>query len=445
MKSVQLEAIENEIRAGHLESAKTKLIELSKHARIKDSVRLHFCNLARRLNLPFLALKILHPIVRPTGRIKKIPTSKETLEYAASLTKAGACKEALDLLNTLDPRQDPEIYLYRAFAVISWWDYSQAISHLEQYLKTPALSDYTRLIGLVNLAASLVHEEKEEAESTLLNTLDLSQGKYEFIYAHTLKLMAEHMVNRKNWKSAKHYLALAENTLQHASPLEKLLVKKWNGIIRLYEYKNRKQVTSLLNPIRKKALQLKHWETLRDCDFHEMVVTQSRPLFDRLHFGTPYESYRKRLRQINHSFDIPPYYDWVLNHKKGKPKRLDLFSSGAQKRFGLKAGQQHFRLLSVLVSDFYRPFRVLQIYGQLFPDEYFNISSTNRIHQTIKRLREHLSQKQIPLSIEEIQGFYKLIPTRNCVVRIPSQNTTAPTHDVFLKEFAERHHPQTSR
>jgi hypothetical protein len=88
--------------------------------------------------------------------------------------------------------------------------------------------------------------------------------------------------------------------------------------------------------------------------------------------------------------------------------------SGSQ----LSPGQLVHRLLRILATDFYRPFRPAYLSSQLFPGEYFNPrTSIDRVHKALRRLRQWLKAHRVPLEVSEEEGCYRLRSSKPLVLR----------------------------
>src|SRR4051812_68779 len=92
--------------------------------RIARTARLPLANLARRVNLPTLGLKILSPVIvsKDKGFIATAG-QQELAEYAALLHKIGSSREGLRVLNRLSAQDSNEALLYKAFSYIGLWEY----------------------------------------------------------------------------------------------------------------------------------------------------------------------------------------------------------------------------------------------------------------------------------------------------------------------------------
>jgi hypothetical protein len=105
----------------------------------------------------------------------------------------------------------------------------------------------------------------------------------------------------------------------------------------------------------------------------------------------------------------------------------------------LKVGQVLHRLLVALGSDFYRPWRIAPLHFRVFPNEFFNpTSSPHRVHEAIRRLREWFVEFGLPLVIEEEGGAYRLGGTRPCRLIIPKRDLVQRKISVTLHRLKEQ-------
>lgn len=409
-----------------------------KPSKIPRELKARFANLARRTRLGQLALRVLNPIVRPTGRRVESATEEEKAEYAASLAVVGAAEEAIGLFHTLDPKRNPEVLLHQAYAHFAQWDYAKAIPLLERYTTSPSLSEYWYLVGLGNLAAALVYERKAEAKDVLEKLLKLSDpAQHRIVHGYALNLTAENAIWERCWKDAKERLGVAEEYFKHADSLESLFIRKWQAVVHLYEDPSKKTAKQL-SPILEEARKREHWETLRSVDYHCAVALKDRDLFLKLYFGTPYDSFLEKLAgDFGQTVEIPESYAWNLVPGDQKVFWFS-FDSTTKRKNAIKEGSVLDRLMRALACDFYRPLRMAEIHTKLYPGEYFNpVSSPTRVAQLMNRIRRHWESTRVPMKILEAKGSYSLSCSRPC--RVNLRSSRSGSEDWFaLKQQALR-------
>jgi hypothetical protein len=100
----------------------------------------------------------------------------------------------------------------------------------------------------------------------------------------------------------------------------------------------------------------------------------------------------------------------------------------------LPPGKKIHQFLTLLFSDFYRPFRVGEVFSELFSDEKFNIFSPPlRVHQLAFRTRKMLDDAEVPIRIDEHAGAYRFQLDPNIQVRLISRTVTESTEDCSLR------------
>lgn len=370
--------------------------------------------LCRRSELPYLALRILNPWVRPKARSAEVASFEEKAEYGASLAQVGATRESLQILDSLDGTQVPQALLFGAFARFSVWDYESSVSLLKRYCAHPRVSAYQRLTGEVNLCAALVLTEKwDETFSLLESVLEKTQrGNHLLLQGNALGILAQLEITRGNLYRAKDRLETAEAALSQVEGAESLIIQKWKAILALKEGRG----THLLSRVRESAFNIKDWETLRDCDFHQANFTRDLRRAKKVYFGTPFPDYRMRaLKTWGDSLLSRSYFDWApIKIPQGEYDTIH-----DSQVLQAKPGQIVHRLFKILVSDFYKPYTLARIHSDLFPNRHFNPhSSPTLIHQAIRRLKIQLKHSSAPIQIVEKNGFYSTQVTKPCKIRV---------------------------
>jgi hypothetical protein len=205
--------------------------------------------------------------------------------------------------------------------------------------------------------------------------------------------------------------------------MDGFLVGKWTAILRLKEEGPTAPALRELEAVRSRAWQKEHWETVRDSDRCLALATADLALARHLYRGTPFASFRQKLaRQMDNDSLSGEGYVWNLGPSPAE-RTLDLRTGLDDRgREVFKPAQGENRLLQVLSSDFYRPFRLASLYARLFEGEYFNpTSSPDRVHRALLRLRRALERSHFPLTIEEREGSYRLAATGACALALPKE------------------------
>lgn len=419
--------LENKMRAGQIQQVRQDLRSLS----LNQIPRPHYktiANLARRSGLPTVSIRVMRPIVYPQAALLHPASGGELAEYAAALTAVGALEEARSILDRIKTQENPEAYLYRAFTFFPEWNYSEAIPWLQAYLALPNTDAYQRLVVCVNLIASYLHESHlDEAKSLLNETLARVQAAgHKLLHGNLLELSAQEAIAREDWSTALERLDEASTLLADASQAKSaLFVRKWKAIVSLHCSSSKN--TEGLIAIRNEAIQLDHWETVRDCDFHLAILTHDENLARQLWHGTPSLAYQARLvNKFPRLAQESQNYQWNISGETHDGfTTIDLaqgtFTSGRANApaITLEPGQLPHQLLASLCRDFYRPQRVGSLISRLYKGEHFDpVSSVDKLHQVVSRLREWFNACGLPLTIKENGSAYRLISNGAVIVRL---------------------------
>jgi hypothetical protein len=374
--------------------------------------------LARRANLPLLGLRLLNPLVRETGHRRPDASVREKAEYAGCLTHLGAAAEAIEILETLDSKALPSVLLFRSFAHISRWEYAESIPFLTRYVHTDSLSPYQHLVGQLNLADAFVQVGKYLKAGVLLQDLihQASVQKHYNLAGKAMEIAAQKFLFQSKWAPAEQLLDRAERLLSETESLDLFFVRKWKAVLAL----RRDGATARLATVRAEALELRHWETVRDCDRFSAVYRQDEGLFHHLYFGTPFPPFRDRLIRDFGSTEPAPSYLWKLKGGTGPRIEINLIAAECRGlRHAFKYAQIEHKLLQILARDFYRPVPLATFHSLLYPGEYFSpVSSAARVYNSLKRLRYWIRKSGAPLVVREQGGHYRLEASRPCDVRV---------------------------
>jgi len=417
------------IRSGQQGSARTLLLQTNfKQLHRDDSA--HFADLARRLNMPKLMLQILRPIVRSEIVLRPPPSDRERALYATALSRLGVYDEAQDILDSLVGSSRPEVLLFQAQHSMLQWALEPAAASLTKYTVRADLSTYERRVGLVNLAACYVWNQQARLAGELLQKLlddfkseiESGQEQHKLIYSYIIELAAELAIQEKNYGKAQDLLTQAEALLANSQSRYEFYAKKWKAILGLLAQPHNPQHLTELRHIKSEGRKLAEWEVIRDCEFYEALALRDDELFLRVYLGTSHSSFRKRIKKMYQpDFAIPRAKVLRLDGDKKTGSRIFDFTKGCEQG-GEKSLSQFpllFRLLQILTEDLYRPAPIGSIASRLYPDEYFNpLSSPQKAHQVIFRLRQWLKENEIPLEISMLNENYQLDATGPYSIRV---------------------------
>lgn len=156
----RLEDLEDLVRIGEFANVSREITQLNtKKIDRTDAARL--ANIAHRVEQNQWALRLLYPIVRAEKELDQKPSSAELIEYSEALRRLGLINEAMEVLKQIDMKLSPSALLPLSFCYFNQWRYSEAIPLLQQLTESESSPLYLRTVANVNLAAALVHEERE--------------------------------------------------------------------------------------------------------------------------------------------------------------------------------------------------------------------------------------------------------------------------------------------
>lgn len=423
------------IRAGKGGVARREIEGLAERRVPRDKLA-DVARLCWRVHAPQIGIRLLHAVVRPPPKRPTEATEAERAEYAHCLARAGADHEAWAILEGLDPERLPRVLFYRMTVLVGRWDYASAVPLLRRYLSLVSPRGYLHLVGRVNLAAALIYERRYREVRALLSDLlhETTLRRLQLLRGNVLELSALSLMGQRRWDRAEELLGEAERALSESEALDELVVRKWRAILAVRRAPKDPRAAEALARVRAEAVERRHWETVRECDRYRAIATGDRARLTRLYYGTPFAEYRERLiADFGKAFEPRESYVWKLG--PGSTSVLDLLSGDADGGGrGLKPGSAPYRLLHVMVSDFYRPFRLVELYARTFPGEYYNPETSPwRVHQAVKELRARLSRLRLPLEVVVTGGDLRLESRKGCGIRVPRPCADeAPSRERFM-------------
>lgn len=449
--SSELAAIDVLIRRGQQGEARQILLETN-FKKVPRAQMAGYADLARRLNMPKIMLSLLRQVIH-----REIPgdppaTISEKALYATALSRTGVFSEAQKYLQKLSDAKNPEVLLFSAQNLMLQWDYLGAIPKLKKYIARDDILVYQKWVGKVNLASSLIGEmhwrEADEILLSLKQELEAMSPKseeaesYSLLHANSLGLLAHSAFLQGDLSRAERAVSEAHRILLGSQSRYELLAKKWRAVIHLFQHPQDSESLRQLRLLRDEAVKARDWETARDFQFFEALSRRDDELFLRLYHGTPYTSYRKRIKKIYQpKVQIPKMVDWSISDLHSDSPRIFDLSKGCEIGGGANLMERPllFRLLRFLTKDFYRPVALGSVFAALYPDEKFNPeTSGNRTYLAAKRLRKWFEAQNIPLEIEIENEWFRLISLRPYVVRVSFQNFNVSHNDALL-ESVQRH------
>lgn len=388
--------------------------------------------LAFRAFIPELGIRLLQPVVYPSSVVKRPAKDEDRLAYAACLMRLGMYSNASNVISLVEQAANPEVLFLKASILTRQWNYADAIPLWKEYVKARTLNPYERLVGKTNLGTSLLHEGKYlEAKSVLGEVLEeASRQNYSLLLGNAMRFLGNIETSQGNWGLANEYYLASTKTLEGSESLDSFFSDKWIAINHFLARPSLETQVKL-EQVQRRALQLKHWETVRDADLFKAIGNQDNTLFSKLYFGTPFESFRTRVLALSKIDIFPKRFTWEM--KDGdKAFTLDLARLHEFKQ-PLKHGQAMHRLLLVLTSDFYRPFSLGELIEKVsLGERYLPGHSEARIHQIIQRVRAWLSTNCLPLCLFNHEGNYFLQATAPLHLTVGEERMAVPSSEYRL-------------
>jgi len=388
-----------ELLAGyHLQDAVVRLKALD-FAEIPPHLRADFASLARRAHLYKEAIKMLQDRIYGGGR----PEDKDLMEYASSIRKLGMVQQCLNLLERVSEHK--EKYLYQGFCHVHNWDYLKAQECFEKFLMQGGLSERESVVARLNVISCYIFNGALDDADRAINAIEpLCKDKYFQFYLNCQEMRGQISIRNNRLMEASAVLARAHDAAKKETGTTSLFLEKWKLIAELplpSAHPKDAQIAAFRKTIRLQG----HWETLRDFDYHVAMFQKDSALLNYVYFGTPFESFKKRIAQ-NHPGQIHDHYAWTAGSTA--TQTLDPLDCGIEVvPFGLI---QH-RLLLVLLSDFYRPWSLQRIFDSLFPSEIYDVdSSPKRIYGLIKKLQDNLKSLALPFDLQSTIHGYRFRP-----------------------------------
>ncbi len=414
-----LSGFNESIRGGNAAKVRAALKTLSAK-QVPRFARARLANLARRAGKPEFAIRLLNPIVYPLKPGDGQATARERLEYGATLSRIGANSEALEILRAVRPEDEPDVDLYLSIALFSRWEYQAAIPLLRRFEKSTG-DEYQRWVSWVNLSAALLFERQVPEALETLSKVQEETGKKgaRLLYCNSLELKAQAHLQRGEFSESR--ACLNEGMAKLGSPdlLDAYFFRKWEAVVELKESQGSASAIENLRRIRQEAVERKHWESIRDCDFQLAIVRRDTELLLHLYFGAPNPGYRRHVLDSSPvPLAIPERYAWNPSGRTGASQTVDVSAGtattagarrGSAELYSLHPGGVLHRMLASLSSDFYRPLRVPALFSAVFEGEHYHPEhSVTKTVRAIQRLRDWFGQTGLSLAVTADAGFYGL-------------------------------------
>ena len=371
---------------------------------IPAKLRAEFAQLARRLGLHQRALKYLHGLIYD---MTPEASMADKIEYASTIRRLGMINHSKAILDGLD--SVPEKWLYNSFCSIHLWNYSQASIELSEYLKFDQLSTKQKTLAKINLAACLIQETDLDQAHHLLKSIEGScQSVGAYLYLNWLELMGQYSLKRGALSDANHFLAQAKKSNGTENTNATLWISKWTLLVKISEGSIRAHDESVIQ-FKKNLRKEGQWETLRDFDWQVSLITGSKDLAQSVFFGTPYASFKTKVRSQLSPATLPLYVlRRDLREKNPAQETINILGG---KNLVLPFGKSQQRLALMLLSDSYRPWSVYRIFDHLHAGELFSPThSTKKVYQVVERLKAYIEELAIPLEMSSSRQGFRVRP-----------------------------------
>lgn len=416
-----LSEIESQVIQGHHQDVKIALQKLNLK-QIPRAFAAPIGEVAWRISEPLITLKILNRFVFPENSFELKPSDKEKFVYATALANLGAVDEAIDLFNSINDQSEPEVNLRKSMAYFRVWNYPAAIPLLKNFLQQQNVSPYRKLIGKVNLAAALVVDSKFPHAQSLLREIqaECTDGNYLLLLGNCYELQAQCYFLLKDFDLSLAHVEKSIELLKNQGGEFALFAEKWKVICEAFK-NNDSQSLQNLKTFNQKAILHGQWETARECDLFEAVLTQTEELARKVIMGTPFEYYRQRARGFFLKNIVPQgHFDLILGSVNSKKPSFVFNPYEIQNGIeGLHSKPQLLSFFEALTMDFYKPNHIGLLFQRIYKNEKFNpFTSPKRVLSLIKRLNDWFIDNKVPLRVRMKKSEFALITDGSVSVRV---------------------------
>ena len=373
------------------------------------NLRPQLARIANRNHAYVQALRILHPLIRD-DREGIVPAGPEALNiYATSLMWIGALEESQQCLIRIKGSTDA--LLTQAFVCFAQWDYKKAIPILVKYVNSSQISPYQNLVGRINLLAAYIAIGNLALAKAVFEPLIVelkAQPAYKLLYGNCLELRAQIEILEQNYDRALSILADSQSSLEGQPGRYLLYVDKWRAVAQLGLAPGNLVARNNLLAVKAAAVNLKNWETIRDCDFHLARLNQDHEGLQRILLGTPYPGYRQRIENLfGVSINESRILEYCPANPSVKPERTVLNLNTISETSFLTSTS--WPLLQLITKDIYRPPRMGIVFSHLYRNEYFNpFTSPQRVRNSIFRFNQWAEVTACEFRIKIQAGDFKL-------------------------------------
>lgn len=409
-------------------------------SRLGKNERPQLARIANRNQAHLLALRLLYPLIR-NDREKIEAASAEALNiYATSLMWIGALEESQKFLMRIKGSTDS--LLTQAFLYFAKWDYTSAIPILERYVGAKTITPYQKLVGRVNLLAACIScGEIPRARKMCLDLLiDLkNESNARMLYGNCLELKSQIEILEGHFEDSLVSLAESEKILSEQKGRYLLYVEKWRAIAQLGLTHGSAEALKNLGMVRSKAITLKNWETVRDCDFYESRFCERTDDIQKILAVTPYPGYHRRIEQI-FGFKYKKQNKIVICPESALRKATRVGFSPHEIRDVRFFSTTAWPLVQVLTKDGYRPARMGDVFCAIYKNEYFDpFTSPQRVRNTVYRFNQWAEKEKIDFRIKILKGEFRLFGPEGLGLEINPRRRLEKRWESLLKLFQNDH------
>lgn len=230
-----------------------------------------------------------------------------------------------------------------------------------------------------------------------------------------------------HYDEALQSLALAKTLLKDQAGFYSLFIDKWSILCHCFKTGSAENLKKL-QLFRDEAIKSNHWDSVRECDLFEAILTNNDQLIRRLIMGTPFEHYRQRVRRL-YGKDVKSSGQYLLKLGDDKNESTEIFDPYH------KALYKKPHLLAVydaLTLDFYKPSSLGFLFQKIYPTEKFNpYSSPPRILRLLTRLDSWFINHNSPLRVVFKKSEFALTSLTPLHIRIQRGNKLSAKNGKF--------------
>lgn len=411
-----LDWADKKVKAGRFEETRLTF-KLQSVSSCPYEYRALFSDIYRRMGDPRAGAKLLRFLF-----VDKLfePNDFQKMVYANCISDLGDPKAAELLYQQIDNQKLPIVDLRRAFALFNRWEYAKSIALLERYCRSPGLDSYSLAVGRINLLAALVSSQNWIQALELCDELELllRNNNYTLLLANLLELKAQIFFHKGCYETAIKLCLEGIDLIQDENSIYNLFLKKWLSLSEAFASPTTQNILNIESNI-SNAKKQNAFEVVRDLEAYLAVVTNNHTLSSKVHFGTPYRSFKVRLLKFEayQNLNLPVSYIPECASNFVTQENVEIKFIEVQILELFKNNKLTSRLVRCLLSDLYRPMSALQIFTFVFKEIY---TDPEYVHAKVKNIiyRVNLELKEVGLFIESQKTLYQLKRLNNISVSI---------------------------